>query len=89
MVTQLATSHNSDTWPSRADKLLLHEAATKKRKTVTFTNGKKFTVKYDKQQSIAWGGGDGYDVVFITPADGSLVPCGWFHIHFLLAHGDN
>lgn len=86
LVTQVTSEHNRDSsFLSQADKKLLYEAAKSKRKTVTFDDGKKFNISYAKQKSIAWGGGAGYDACYITPADGSFVPCGWFHIDFLLS----
>ncbi len=91
LVSQIVSSHNnqSDNWPLKEDKLLLHEAATKKRKFVTFSDGRKYSIRYARQKSIAWGGGEGYEVVFIKPTEGPLIPCGWFHIKFLLANNDN
>lgn len=73
--------HRATTWPSSNDNKLLFEAASKKKKQVTFSNGRVFDLKYARREaSVAW---KEYDVVFVSPADGSFVPCGWFHIKFL------
>ena len=88
LITQLTQqSHNQgEHWPSRKDRELLHEAALAKKKSVVFSDGRKFSIKYGHQSSIAWGEGKGYETVFIKPANGPLIPCGYFHINFLLAN---
>lgn len=67
-------------WPRSEDRVLLHEACINKKRTITFTNGKKFNIRYTKAKSIVWGE---YDVCYVSPVIG-VAPCGWFHINFLL-----
>lgn len=73
-------------WPLEADRELLLQAVTKKKPKVQFSNGRVFNIKYaTRAASIAWGE---YDVCFISPDDDTFVPCGWFHIKFLLKSSD-
>lgn len=67
-------------WPKEDDRKLLHDAVQSKKKTVVFSNGRKFKILYSKSHSIAWGD---YDSVFVSPEKG-FVPCGWFHVKFIL-----
>jgi hypothetical protein len=82
LITDLTHGHRVTRWPQAKDRQLLHEACDKKAKKVTFTNGHVFNLRYDRvDATVSWGE---YEVVFAWPDDGSFVPCGWFHIKFLL-----
>lgn len=70
-------SHDPDGWLKGKDRLTVYEAATAKKKKVTLSDGRTFSIKYDTQDSIAWGK---HDVVYLSLADGSFGPCGWFHV---------
>lgn len=72
-------------WPKKGDRKLLYDAATAKRKTVVFSDGRKYALRYRTQDSLAWGK---YEAVYVSLADGQIDgPCGWFHIKFLLREG--
>lgn len=63
------------------DRELIQKATKTKKATVTFTDGMVYKLRYEKKKSLAWGE---YEAVFVSPADGTFHPCGWFHIKFLL-----
>jgi hypothetical protein len=85
LITQPRRPENAPVWPKKIDRELLFEAAQRKHKKVTFSNGKVFNILYSKHDSIAWGM---HDVIYIHPADETFVPCGWFHIKFILVEGE-
>jgi hypothetical protein len=78
---QLASTHNRPTWPIKADRELLAEACECKADSVEFSDGRVFNIKYETQDSLAWGD---HEACFVSPNNGEFVPCGWFHIKFLL-----
>jgi hypothetical protein len=63
------------------DRKLLYDAAMKKAKSITLSDGRKFSIQYQTLDSVAWGK---YEAIFVRPADGSFVPNGWFRIKSLL-----
>lgn len=73
-------------WPKEADRKLLAKACEARASSVAFSDGREFTIKYSKATSIAWG--SDYDVCFVSPISVGFVPCGWFHINFLI-RGNN
>lgn len=88
LVTHLASgSQYVPAWPSEEDCKRLYKAAKSKKKKVEFTDGRTYSIQYDKKQSIAWGE---YDVVYVKPTTGPTIPCGWLHVDFLLTRrGEN
>jgi hypothetical protein len=76
-------SYRVSEWPNSADRKLLHDAASHHRKTVVFSDGNKYALRYDMRDSIAWGK---YEIVFVSRSSDMLDgPCGWFRIKSLLA----
>lgn len=70
-------------WPNSADRKRIHEATTNHKASVVLGDENEYTLRYEtRKKSIAWGE---HEVVFVQPASGSSVPCGWFRIKSLLA----
>jgi hypothetical protein len=55
-------------WPGDKDMVTLAKAVKAGESVVTFSDGRKFTIK-DAER---------WDAVFVKPADGSFAPCGYF-----------
>jgi len=56
-------------WPGTYNLRLLAEAVNARRMFVEFEPYMRFKIRYDSK----------FDAVFIKPADGSFVPCGYFN----------
>lgn len=74
---KIKQSHDHDGWLKGVDRQLVYEAATAKKKKVTLSDGREFSLQYSKQKSLAWGE---YDTVYLSLANGDFGPCGWFHV---------
>lgn len=55
-------------WPGKEDLKRLALAVQDGAKTVIFSDGRVFSIRYDTR----------WDAVFIKPAEGDYVPCGYF-----------
>lgn len=77
-MTHLTSPRPNEDWLGKANRKLLYEAAINRKKFVTLTDGKVYSLKYRREEhTISWGG---HDSVFVQPTDGRFVPCGWYNI---------